>query len=82
MPPLPPLPPCSCVRARSGKWSRDLASLLRNLVSAMSKQLGQQGGAPPAGMSVVSKQAQKGFVEAALKLAARAQFSKDRDGAP
>ena len=79
----PPLPSPSM----TGGWSRDLCSLLKQLVRAFTKQLARQGGStslplggqdpavPP--QAVLQPETQFAFVEAVLKLASRAQFSKD-----
>ncbi|GAX74187.1 hypothetical protein CEUSTIGMA_g1636.t1 [Chlamydomonas eustigma] len=63
--------------SNSGKWSRHLGSLLRHLVKTFTKQLAKQGSAPEPGMAVLQPDVQSIFVEAMMKLASRAQFSKD-----
>lgn len=67
--PLPPLPP--------GKWTCDLSSLLKHLVKAMGKQLARQGLNPEPWQAALQPATQQALVEAVLKLASRAQFSKD-----
>ena len=65
-----------------GKWSSDLSTLLRGLVRTFTKQLARQGldgslTADPS-QSSLQPETRTAFVEAVLRLASRAQFSKDR----
>ena len=63
----------------SGKWSKDLGNLLRGLVRAFTKQVAYQGPSPwEPWQAVLTAGVQSAFVEAVVRLASRAQFSKDK----
>ena len=66
------------LRSIPGKWSKDLGNLLRGLVRAFTKQVALQGPTPEPCQAILAEGMQSAFVEAVMRLASRAQFSKDR----
>lgn len=62
---------------RTGKWCNELAALLKQLTRSAVKQLQRQGAEPPPHVAALTPEVVDRFAAAMMRLAGRAQFSKD-----